>query len=124
MIAVTKFALPHLNRGSSIINTTSATEYKGSAGLRLSIVILQKPLLALFLVDYSSTKGAIVSFTRSLSVKLAPQGIRVNAVAPGPVITAPQAASREAEEMESACHFMDVHDNPHLGSWLQATRIS
>lgn len=52
------------------------------------------------MVDYSSTKGAIVSFTRALAGQLAPKGIRVNAVAPGPIYTPLQPASREAEEME------------------------
>eukprot|EP00624_Nannochloropsis_granulata_P004736 evm.model.NODE_33777_length_6608_cov_28.009382.2 len=64
-------ALPHLKEGSSIINTTSVTAYKG-----------HKTLL-----DYSSTKGAIVSFTRSLSLQLADKKIRVNGVAPGPIWT-------------------------------------
>lgn len=68
---MTKAALPHLKAGSAIINTTSITAYKGSADL----------------LDYSSTKGAIVSLTRSLSVSLLKNGIRVNAVAPGPVWT-------------------------------------
>ncbi|GEP94996.1 SDR family oxidoreductase [Chitinophaga cymbidii] len=66
-----KAALPHMRKGSSIINTTSVTAYRGSGHL----------------VDYSSTKGAIVSFTRSLSSMLAPKGIRVNGVAPGPIWT-------------------------------------
>ncbi len=52
------------------------------------------------MIDYSSTKGAIVSFTRSLSKNLTPKGIRVNAVAPGPVHTPLQPASRPAEQME------------------------
>ncbi|WP_447598151.1 SDR family oxidoreductase [Nitrospira sp. Nam80] len=64
-------ALPHLREGSAILNTTSVTAYKGSAHL----------------LDYSSTKGAIVSFTRSLSQALAEKHIRVNAVAPGPIWT-------------------------------------
>jgi len=64
-------ALPHLKEGDAIVNTTSVTAYRGSAGL----------------LDYSSTKGAIVAFTRSLSGNLADKGIRVNAVAPGPIWT-------------------------------------
>ncbi|MBO9153036.1 glucose 1-dehydrogenase [Chitinophaga sp. GCM10012297] len=66
-----RFALPHMRKGSSIINTTSVTAYRGSSHL----------------VDYSATKGAIVSFTRSLSSMLADKGIRVNGVAPGPIWT-------------------------------------
>jgi NAD(P)-dependent dehydrogenase (short-subunit alcohol dehydrogenase family) len=68
---LTKAVLPHMARGSSIINTTSVTAYRGSGHL----------------VDYSSTKGAIVGFTRSLSAMLADKGIRVNGVAPGPIWT-------------------------------------
>jgi len=64
-------AMPHLKEGSAIINTTSVTAYKGSPQL----------------LDYSATKGAIVAFTRSLSQGLAEKGIRVNAVAPGPIWT-------------------------------------
>ena len=67
----TQAALMHLGEGDSIINTTSITAYKGSPGL----------------LDYSSTKGAIVAFTRSLSENLAEKGIRVNGVAPGPIWT-------------------------------------
>ncbi|KAF8899047.1 oxidoreductase [Infundibulicybe gibba] len=93
MFAITRFALPHLKRGSSIINTTSVTAYRGSAGL----------------TDYSSTKGAIVSFTRSLAAQLAPRGIRVNGVAPGPVVTALQAGSRDAEEMEGLGVGLPLH---------------
>ncbi|KAI6104392.1 hypothetical protein F5141DRAFT_1007240 [Pisolithus sp. B1] len=84
MIAVSKFAVPHMKRGAAIINTTSVVAYSGNPRL----------------LDYASTKGAIVSFTRALARQLLPRGIRVNMVAPGPVITALQAASREAEEME------------------------
>jgi NAD(P)-dependent dehydrogenase (short-subunit alcohol dehydrogenase family) len=68
---LTRAALPHMEEGSAIINTTSVTAYRGSPKL----------------LDYSSTKGAIVSFTRSLSKALAERGIRVNGVAPGPVWT-------------------------------------
>lgn len=68
---LSKYASQHLKEGSVIINTTSVTAYKGNEAL----------------MDYSSTKGAIVSFTRSLSQSLIKKGIRVNAVAPGPVWT-------------------------------------
>jgi NAD(P)-dependent dehydrogenase (short-subunit alcohol dehydrogenase family) len=68
---VTKAALDHLKKGSCIINTSSVTAYRGSDRL----------------IDYASTKGAIVSFTRSLSSNLAKKGIRVNGVAPGPIWT-------------------------------------
>ncbi|QGQ99626.1 SDR family oxidoreductase [Paenibacillus psychroresistens] len=67
----TKAALPHLKKGATIINTASITAYMGSPEL----------------LDYSATKGAIVAFTRSLSLNLAPKGIRVNGVAPGPIWT-------------------------------------
>jgi len=85
MFAVTKYALPHMEKGGSIINSTSTTAFKGSANM----------------VDYCSTKGAIVSFTRGLGKQLMGKGIRVNAVAPGPVHTPIQAASRPPEQMEN-----------------------
>lgn len=66
-----KAGLKHLKKNSSIINTTSVTAYRGSGHL----------------IDYSATKGAIVTFTRSLSANLAKRGIRVNGVAPGPIWT-------------------------------------
>jgi len=68
---VTREALNHLKKGDAIINTTSVTAYRGSEHL----------------IDYSSTKGAIVTFTRSTSAMLAEKGIRVNGVAPGPIWT-------------------------------------
>lgn len=71
MILLTKAVFPHLKEGGCIINTTSAVAYQGHAEL----------------LDYSATKGAIVSFTRSLALQAKPLGIRVNAVAPGPVAT-------------------------------------
>ncbi|HEY3276182.1 MAG TPA: SDR family oxidoreductase [Syntrophorhabdaceae bacterium] len=71
MFYLAKAALAHMSAGDSIINTTSVTNYRGSD----------------YLVDYSSTKGAITAFTRSLGKNLAKEGIRVNGVAPGPIWT-------------------------------------
>ncbi len=71
MFFLTQAALDHLEEGSAIINCTSETTYKGSPGL----------------LDYSSTKGAIMGFTRSLALNLVDKGIRVNGVAPGPIWT-------------------------------------
>ena len=71
MFYLTKHAVEHLNKGDSIINTTSVVAYQGRE----------------YLIDYGATKGAIVGFTRSLNDDLASRGIRVNAVAPGPIWT-------------------------------------
>ncbi|HZW82515.1 MAG TPA: SDR family oxidoreductase [Candidatus Deferrimicrobium sp.] len=80
---LTKAVLPYLAAGSSIINTASITAYKGHDRL----------------IDYSASKGAVVSFSRSMSESLSKQGIRVNAVAPGPIWTPLIPASFTAEDV-------------------------
>ncbi|PSJ15908.1 NAD(P)-dependent oxidoreductase [Nitrosomonas supralitoralis] len=80
---MTKYAIQCLTKGACIINTTSVTAYRGSANL----------------IDYSATKGAIVSFTRSLANNLVKKGIRVNAVAPGPIWTPLIASSFDKEKV-------------------------
>jgi NAD(P)-dependent dehydrogenase (short-subunit alcohol dehydrogenase family) len=80
-----KAALKHLSEGATIINTGSITGLEGSKGL----------------IDYSSTKGAIHAFTKSLAQDLAERGIRVNCVAPGPVWTPLNPSERSAKEMEN-----------------------
>lgn len=85
MFFLTKAAMKHLNEGAAIVNTTSVTAYKGNPEL----------------LDYSSTKGAIVAFTRSLSQALAQEKIRVNAVAPGPIWTPLIPSTFPPEEVET-----------------------
>jgi NAD(P)-dependent dehydrogenase (short-subunit alcohol dehydrogenase family) len=80
---MTKMALRHMQAGGAIVNTTSVTAYKGKADL----------------IDYASTRGAIVAFTRSLSQALVERGIRVNAVAPGPIWTPLIPASFDAKRV-------------------------
>jgi NAD(P)-dependent dehydrogenase (short-subunit alcohol dehydrogenase family) len=87
---ITKFALPSMKKGSCIINSSSVTAYRGSPTL----------------IDYASTKGAIVAFTRSLATNLAEKGIRVNGVAPGPIWTPLIPSSFEGKRV--AQHGSDV----------------
>lgn len=79
---MTKAALRHMESGASIVNTTSVTAYQGNDAL----------------IDYAATRGAIVAFTRSLAKALIDKGIRVNAVAPGPIWTPLIPASFDAEK--------------------------
>lgn len=81
---LSKAALAHMKEGDCIVNTSSITAYNGSPGL----------------IDYSATKGAITSFTRSLALNLAEKGIRVNAVAPGPIWTPLIPATFDAQKVE------------------------
>ncbi len=82
---MTQAALPHMREGSAIVNTTSVTAYRGSKQL----------------LDYSSTKGAIVAFTRALAQSLVERKIRVNGVAPGPIWTPLIPASFDEEKVSS-----------------------
>jgi len=87
-----KAALPHLKRGAAIINTGSVTGFEGSSHL----------------LDYSATKGAIHAFTKSLASNLLDKGIRVNAVAPGPVWTALNPADAPAEKVAQFGQHTDM----------------
>ncbi|WP_291477780.1 SDR family oxidoreductase [Corynebacterium sp.] len=82
MVRVTRAALPHLGAGSTIVNTTSIQAYDPSDHL----------------MDYASTKAAVNNLTKNLSVQLAPKGIRVNAVAPGPIWTPLQVSDGQPRE--------------------------
>ncbi|RGE18856.1 SDR family oxidoreductase [Leucobacter sp. wl10] len=82
MYRITRAALPHMPSGSTIVNTTSIQAYKPSAHL----------------LDYASTKAAINNFTKGLAQQLAPRGIRVNAVAPGPIWTPLQVSDGQPKE--------------------------
>ncbi|MBW8846733.1 MAG: SDR family oxidoreductase [Burkholderiales bacterium] len=91
-LRMARAALPHLKEGSSIINTGSVTGLRGSAKL----------------LDYSATKGAIHAMTKALASQLMPRGIRVNAVAPGPVWTPLNPADAPADKVAEFGHDTDM----------------
>ena len=98
MFYLVQAARPHLKEGSAIVNCTSVTMYKGSE----------------LLLDYSATKGAITAFTRSLSQALVEDGIRVNAVAPGPIWTPLNPFGGQPNEVAPSFLFLACEDSSYM----------
>src|SRR5699024_9307954 len=92
MFWLTRRAIPHLPRGGSIINTSSIQAYQPSPKL----------------IDYAATKSAILNFTANLAQELGPDGIRVNAVAPGPIWTPLQPATQAPDRFRSEEHTSEL----------------